>query len=128
MVGRVDSAHIKANDTSYVYIIGDDRLSSELEPITEAANTMTKLSLDRKYNDRKDPNRFYTRSDHYNFAERGVPVIFYFNGTHPDYHRVTDSVDKINFALMAKRVHLVFYTAWEMANRPAMLPRDKPLK
>jgi hypothetical protein len=128
MVGRLDSAHIKTNDTSYIYIIGDDKLSSDLTPITEAANSITKLSLDRKYNDLKDTNRFYYRSDHYNFAEKGVPVIFYFNGTHPDYHRVTDTVDKINFDQMARRDQLVFYTAWEMANRPALLLRDKPLK
>lgn len=128
MVGRIDSAHLKGSDSNYVYVIGDDKLSSDLTPITEAANAITKLKLDRKYNDLKDPNRFYYRSDHYNFAEKGVPVIFYFNGTHPDYHRVTDTVDKINFNLMAKRAQLIFYTAWEMANRPNMLARDKPLK
>lgn len=125
MVGRTDSAHL--NTASYVYVIGDDRLSSELTPITENANAITKLVLDRKYNDPKDPNRFYFRSDHYNFAEKGVPVIFYFNGTHADYHRVTDTVDKINFEEMSKRDKLVFYTAWDIANRPNMLVRDKPL-
>ncbi|TAF89920.1 MAG: M28 family peptidase, partial [Bacteroidetes bacterium] len=74
-----------------------------------------------------DKNRFYFRSDHYNFARKGVPVIFYFNGVHADYHRQTDTVEKINFPLMAKRAQLVFLTAWEMANRPNMLVRDKPI-
>jgi hypothetical protein len=128
MVGRVDSAHIKSDTPNYVYVIGDDRISSELVPMTEIANGYTKLQLDRKFNDPKDPNKFYSRSDHYNFAEKGVPVIFYFNGTHPDYHRVTDTVDKINFDIMAKRAQLVFLTAWQMANSPNLLVRDKPLK
>jgi Zn-dependent M28 family amino/carboxypeptidase len=85
------------------------------------------MELDRRYNDPKDPNRFYYRSDHFNFAKNGVPVIFYFNGTHADYHKPTDTVDKINFDLMEKRVKLVFFTAWEMANRNAMMVRDIPL-
>jgi Zn-dependent M28 family amino/carboxypeptidase len=85
------------------------------------------IELDRKYNDIKDPNRFYYRSDHYNFAKKGVPIIFYFDGVHADYHRPTDTVDKINFDLMEKRVRLVFYTAWDMANRNEMLKRDIPL-
>jgi Zn-dependent M28 family amino/carboxypeptidase len=84
--------------------------------------------LDRKYNDPNDPNRFYFRSDHYNFAQKGVPIIFYFNGTHADYHRITDTPDKINYKLMAKRAQLVFHTAWEMANKDAMLKRDIQLE
>jgi Zn-dependent M28 family amino/carboxypeptidase len=64
-----------------------------------------------------DPNRFYYRSDHYNFAKHNVPIIFYFNGVHADYHRATDEVSKINFPLLAKRAQLVFYTGWELANR-----------
>ena len=98
-------------------------------PISDSINNkFSHLELDRKYNDLKDPNRFYYRSDHYNFAKHGVPIIFYFNGTHADYHRPTDTVDKINFDLMAKRVKFIFYTAWTMANRDNMLKRDMPLK
>lgn len=85
------------------------------------------MKLDRKYNDPNDKNRFYYRSDHYNFASKGVPVIFYFNGVHADYHKPTDTPDKINYKLMAKRAQLVFYTAWEMANRDDMLKRDLKL-
>jgi len=129
MIGRVGNDYMKDKDsTNYVYVIGDNKLSSDLTPITEAINgTYTKLKLDRKYNDPKDPNRFYYRSDHYNFAEKGVPIIFYFNGVHPDYHRPTDTPDKINYTLMEKRAKLVFYTALEMANREEMLKRDIPL-
>lgn len=129
MIGRIGNEYMKDKDSAnYVYIIGDNKLSSDLTPITESMNsTYTKLKLDRKYNDPNDPNRFYYRSDHYNFAEKGVPIIFYFNGVHPDYHRPTDTPDKIKYDLLEKRTKLVFYTAMEMANREEMLKRDMPL-
>jgi hypothetical protein len=127
MVGRIDPK-FKGDSLNYVYVIGDDKLSSELAPITDSINKKyIGMELDRRYNDIKDPNRYYFRSDHYNFAKKGVPIIFYFNGTHADYHRPSDTVEKIQFDLMQKRVRLVFYTAWEMANREGMLKRDLPL-
>ncbi|MBL7742907.1 MAG: M28 family peptidase [Chitinophagaceae bacterium] len=130
MVGRIGTEYQKDKDSAnYIYVIGDDKLSTDLTPITDQANSkFSKMKLDRKYNDPNDPNRFYFRSDHYNFAEKGVPVIFYFNGTHADYHRPTDTPDKINYKLMSKRAQLVFYTAWEMANREEMLKRDIKLE
>lgn len=126
MIGRVGTEYLKDKDsTNYIYTIGDDKISTDLATITDKVNgTYMKMKLDRKYNDPNDPNRFYFRSDHYNFAQKGVPIIFYFNGTHADYHRVTDTPDKINYPMMAKRTQLVFYTAWEMANREEMLKRD----
>ena len=128
MVGRIDPERRYGDSTNYVYTIGEDKLSSDLQPIQDSINNKyAKLELDRKFNDPNDPNRFYYRSDHYNFASKGVPVIFYFNGTHADYHKPTDTVDKINFDVMAKRVKLVYYTAWAMANHDTMLKRDKPL-
>jgi Zn-dependent M28 family amino/carboxypeptidase len=128
MIGRIDPKRKAGDSTNYVYVVGDDKLSSDLRPISEAMNKKyTKLELDYKYNAPRDPERIYYRSDHYNFARKGVPIIFYFNGTHNDYHRPTDTPDKINYNLMAKRAQLVFYTAWEMANRNAMLKRDIPL-
>lgn len=129
MIGRIGTDYLKEADSlNYVYVIGDDKLSSDLTPITEAVNKKyTKLKLDRKFNDPNDPERIYYRSDHYNFARKGVPVIFYFDGIHADYHRITDTVDKINFPLMTKRAQLVFYTAWEMANRNDILKRDREL-
>ncbi len=123
MIGRVDKTH--QNNKNYVYLIGSDKLSEELYFISEAVNNKyTQLDLDYKYNDEKDKNRFYYRSDHYNFAKKGVPVIFYFNGTHQDYHQPTDTEDKINYDLLTKRAQLVFLTAWELANRPHFLKRD----
>lgn len=128
MIGRIGEEYLKDKDSAnYVYIIGDDKLSTDLTPITDQANKTVKMKLDRKYNDLNDKNRFYYRSDHYNFAEKGVPIIFYFNGVHADYHRPTDTPDKINYKLMAKRGQLVFYTAWDMANRNDMLKRDLKL-
>ena len=117
MIGRVDAAHL--NDPNYVYVIGSDRMSKDLHNINEEANqTYTNLALDYTYNDPNDPNRYYERSDHYNFAKKGIPAVFYFNGVHPDYHRATDTPDKINFDALAKRAQLAFYTAWDIANRP----------
>lgn len=126
MVGRIDPSY-KGDSTNYVFVIGEDKLSSDLMKITDSINQTTKMELDRRYNDPKDPNRFYYRSDHYNFAKMGVPIIFYFNGVHKDYHRPTDTVEKINFDVMEKRVRLIFNTAWVMANREEMLKRDLPL-
>jgi Peptidase family M28 len=123
MIGREDDEHAGKGD--YVHVIGSNRLSTALHAINEAANTRyTQLLLDYKYNDKNDPNHFYERSDHYNFAERGIPAIFYFNGTHPDYHKTTDTADKINFDLLAKRARLAFFTAWELANRPERIVVD----
>ena len=128
MVGRIDPSRNYGDSTNYVYTIGEDKLSSDLMHISDSINnTYSHLEFDRKFNDPKDPNRFYYRSDHYNFASKGVPIIFYFNGVHADYHKPTDTVDKINFDVMAKRVKLVFYTAWAIANRDNMLKRDIPL-
>ena len=128
MIGRSDPKRKLADSMNYVYVVGDHKLSSDLRPISEAMNKKyTKLGLDYKYNEPNDPEQIYYRSDHYNFARKGVPIIFYFNGTHNDYHRPTDTPDKINYELMQKRAQLVFYTAWEMANRNQMLKRDIPL-
>ncbi len=116
MVGRVDDKY--KDNPDYVYVIGSDRLSTELHEINETVNKKyTNLTLDYTYNEDDDPNRYYYRSDHYNFAVKGIPAIFYFNGTHDDYHRTSDTVDKINFEKMAKIARLVFHTTWELANR-----------
>jgi hypothetical protein len=125
MVGRIDASY--QGNPDYVYIIGSDKLSSDLHAINEAANEAhTKLKLDYTYNAESDPNRYYYRSDHYNFAKNGIPVIFYFNGTHPDYHKTTDDVEKINFEKIEKIARLVFHTTWELANRPTRIVVDKP--
>ncbi len=123
MIGRLDEAH--KNNSNYIYLIGSDKLSTDLHNISEAENAKhTKLELDYKYNDENDPNRFYYRSDHWNFAKNNVPVIFYFNGVHADYHKSTDTVDKIDFDKMQKITRLVLYTAWELANREERIKVD----
>ena len=128
MIGRLDPNRKHGDSTNYVYVVGDDKLSTDLKPISIAANDKyTKLELDYKFNDPNDTERIYFRSDHYNFARKGVPIIFYFDGIHVDYHKPTDTVDKINFDVMEKRARLIFHTAWEMANRDEMLKRDIPL-
>lgn len=126
MIGRIDATRKQGDSTNYVYVVGDDKISSDLKTISEAANNAnTKMELDYKFNDPKDPNRIYFRSDHYNFAQKGVPIIFYYDGMlGGDYHKPTDTPDKINYELMAKRTKLIFFTAWEMANRDEMLKRD----
>lgn len=116
MIGRIDPD--KKENPNYIYLIGSNMLSQDLQDIsTEANNRFTNLELDYKFDDPKDPNRFYYRSDHYNFAKNNIPVIFYFNGVHEDYHKMTDTPDKIEYDLMAKRAQLIFLTAWELANR-----------
>ncbi|MGI9532848.1 M28 family peptidase [Lutimonas sp.] len=124
MVGRVDEAHMDKKD--YIYLIGSNRLSSDLHKLSEKANKQfTNLKLDYTYNELNDPYKYYERSDHYNFAKNNIPVIFYFNGTHEDYHQITDTADKIDFDLLALRTQLVFYTAWEIANREDRLVLDE---
>jgi len=124
MIGRTDEAH--ENNPNYIYLIGSDKLSTELHNLSEEMNDkFTKLKLDYKYNEDSDPNRYYYRSDHYNFAKNNIPIIFYFNGTHENYHRISDTPDKINYELLEKRTKLVFYTAWEIANREKRITLDK---
>jgi Zn-dependent M28 family amino/carboxypeptidase len=108
-----------------LYLIGADKLSSELHVLSEQTNKATlNLTLDYTYNRKNDPNRFFYRSDHYNFAKNNIPVIFYFNGVHEDYHLETDTPEKINYELLQKRVQLIFYTAWNIANRENRLVID----
>jgi Zn-dependent M28 family amino/carboxypeptidase len=115
MIGRIDDYH---DNPDYVYLIGSDRLSTELHQISEDVNKQyINLELDYKFNEEEDPNRYYYRSDHYNFAKNNIPVIFYFNGVHADYHKTSDTVDKIHFGKIQKISRYIFLTAWELANR-----------
>lgn len=123
MIGRTDPAHEGKNP--YVYVIGSNRLSTELHTISESINKeYTKLDFDYLYNAEDHPDRIYYRSDHWNFAKNGVPIIFYFDGIHADYHKVSDEVDKIEFDNLQKRAQVVFYTAWELANRDKRIEAD----
>jgi Zn-dependent M28 family amino/carboxypeptidase len=124
MIGRKDGNYELKSD--YVYVIGSDKLSKELHDINEKANQQhTQLIFDYVYNDEAHPDRLYYRSDHWNFARNNVPIIFYFDGIHSDYHQVTDEFEKINYDLLCKRTQLIFYTAWEIANRENRLKLDR---
>lgn len=124
MIGRRDEIH--PNTNNYVYVIGANRLSSELDFVSSIMNQKyVGLDLDYRFNDPKDPNHFYERSDHYNFAKHGIPSVFFFNGVHADYHKKTDEPDKIEYDALAKRAQLAFVTAWELANRKDRIFVDK---
>lgn len=126
MIGRRDAQH--KDSPPYVYVIGADKLSAELNQISENINaTYTKLLFDYTYNDENHPDRLYYRSDHWNFAQKNIPIIFYFDGIHEDYHRVTDEIDKIEFDLLRSRAQCIFYTAWEIANREARISLASPV-
>ncbi|SFQ33787.1 M28 family peptidase [Hymenobacter arizonensis] len=123
MVGRTDRKH--SAKKRFVNIVGSDKLSSELHRINETANrTYTKMELDYRYNVPNEPEHIYYRSDHYNFARRKIPVIFYTTGEHEDYHKATDDVEKIEFDKLAERAQLVFHTAWELVNREKRIVVD----
>ncbi|RDV11524.1 peptidase M28 [Pontibacter diazotrophicus] len=129
MIGRMDKEHEKTNDSNYIYSIGADKLSSELHQINEEMNEKyVNLKLDYTFNDENDPNRFYYRSDHYNFAKNGIPIVFYFNGVHDDYHQPSDEVDKIIFESAEKVARLAFHVTWELANRENRIVVDSNKK
>jgi hypothetical protein len=127
MVGRMDDKY--TGNPDYIYVIGSDRLSSDLHKINENINQRyTQLTLDYTYNDANDPNQYYYRSDHYNFAKNGIPAIFFFSGTHADYHRPSDTVEKIDFNKMEKVGRHIFHLIWELANRPDRIVVDGEVK
>lgn len=129
MVGRIDTEKKTGDTMNYVYVIGHDKLSSDLPVINEGVNNKyTKLEFDYKFDDPKDPNRIFFRSDHYNFARKGVPILFFYDGMlQADYHKISDTIEKITWPLYEKRVRMIFHTAWEIANREEMLKRDVPM-
>ena len=122
MIGRIDDKH---DDGNYIYVIGSDRLSKDLHDINERVNaTYTNLDLDYTYNAPDDPNQYYYRSDHYSFAKRGIPAIFYFSGTHADYHKTSDTPDKIDSEKATRITRLAFHLAWELAWRDERIKVD----
>ena len=128
MIGRVDKKHQELNEVNYTYVIGSDKISSELDSVLKVANGESEnLSLDYTFNDERDPNQFYRRSDHFNFARNGVPVIFFFTGVHADYHRPTDTVDKIMFSKMERIARLIYYTGWKVGDFEHMFVKNGAL-
>jgi hypothetical protein len=124
MVGR--NRDNKESEANTVYPVGSDRISTELHNVLIDANTALPkpLALDFEMNDPADLEQLYYRSDHYSFAARGIPVIFYTTGLHPDYHRVTDSAEKINYDKMARIGQLVYETGRRVANLDRPPTRD----
>ena len=117
MIGRVDTAHEKAGSAAYCYLIGADKISTELDSILRVANRESNnIDFDYRYDNDRDPNQYYRRSDHYNFARKGVPIAFFFTGNHADYHKPTDTIDKIRFDQMVKIGQVVYYAGWKTAN------------
>jgi hypothetical protein len=111
-----------------VYLIGSTMMSTELGELVNSVNkSFLNITFDTRYDDPADPNRFFFRSDHYNYARKGIPIIFFFDGVHEDYHRAGDSPDKIDYPKMEKITRTIYMTLWEIANRPARLKVDKPL-
>jgi Zn-dependent M28 family amino/carboxypeptidase len=133
MIGRTRKENdIPANMTLLkpggVYLIGSKMMSAELGELSESVNkSYLNLTFDYKYDDPNDPERFFYRSDHYNYARKGIPIIFYFSGVHADYHRPSDSVEKIDYQNMEKIARAIYATAWELGARPARPRVDKPL-
>ena len=126
MIGRIDTIHETNKDTNYIYIIGSDKISFELDSLLQIANKESdQLTLDYKYNDEYDPEQYYRRSDHYNFAKNGVPIVFFFDGSHADYHKPTDTVDKILFDRMVNITRLIYYLGWKVGNFEHLLIKKK---
>ena len=103
-------------------------MSAELGEASESVNrSYLNLKYNYHYDEPNDPERLFYRSDHFNYAKHGVPIIFYFDGVHEDYHKPTDTPDKIDYQKMEKVTRTIYMTTWEIANRPARLKVDKPL-
>jgi hypothetical protein len=126
MVGRDDCNNIEGDYSNSLFVIGDDRISTDLHNLIVTTNDTlaTPLMLDYEMNDPNDPESVYTRSDHYSYASKGIPIAFFTTGLHPDYHRITDTVDKIIFPKMARIAQLVYETGFSLANTDRVLVRD----
>ncbi len=135
MIGRAQDANDIANGknkllpkSGEVFLIGSKMMSTELGEVSESVNkSFQNMSFNYKYDDPNDPEQYFYRSDHFNYAKKGVPIIFYMDGDHDDYHQLSDSVEKIDFDNMEKIARTIFATGWELANRPTRVKVDKPL-
>ena len=126
--GDTNPRNAELTGPNAIYLIGSTMMSTELGEVVNSVNkSFLNLTFDTKYDDPKDPNRFFFRSDHYNYARKGIPIIFFFDGVHEDYHRAGDSPDKIDYEKMEKVTRTIYMTLWEIAMRPARLKVDKPL-
>lgn len=126
--GDTKPANSELTTANEIYVIGSKMLSTDLGELSERVNgSYLNLQFNYKYDDPADPNRFFYRSDHFNYAQKGIPIIFYFDGVHEDYHRPSDTADKIDYAKMQRVARTVLMTAWELASMPARPRVDKQL-
>jgi hypothetical protein len=129
MIGRNDKKYTTAGNSNYVYVIGADRISKDLHEVNVTLNEQySGLTLDYTYNSDSDPNRFYFRADHYSFASKGIPAVFFFTGVHDDYHKTTDTVDKIDFEKYTKITQHIFNVLWNVAERSERLRITEQVK
>jgi Zn-dependent M28 family amino/carboxypeptidase len=127
-IGDTNPKNAELTGPNEIYVIGSKMMSTELGEVSEAVNkSFLKLSFNYKYDDPKDPNRFFFRSDHFNYAQKGIPIIFYFDGVHEDYHQPSDSPDKIDYQKMEKVARTIYVTGLTIANLPARPKVDKQL-
>jgi Zn-dependent M28 family amino/carboxypeptidase len=126
--GDTNRANSELTGPDAIYLIGSTMMSTELGELVNTVNkSYLNLTFDTKYDAPNDPQRFFYRSDHYHYARKGIPIIFFFDGVHEDYHGAGDTADKIDYQKMEKVTRTVYMTLWEIANRPARLKVDKPL-
>jgi len=126
--GDTTPANRNLSGANEIFVIGSKMMSTELGELVENVNKQyLNITYDFRYDDPGDPNRFFSRSDHYNYAKKGIPIVFFFDGVHEDYHRPGDSVDKIDFQKMEKVARTIYLTLWEVAVRPARPKVDKQL-
>ena len=126
--GDTKPANRELTGPNEIYVIGSRMMSTDLGELSERVNReYLNLSFNYRYDDPNDPNRFFFRSDHFNYAQKGIPIIFYFDGVHEDYHQPSDSPDKIDYQKMQKVARTIFVTASELANAPARPRVDKQL-
>lgn len=126
--GDVTPANRSLTGPNEIYVIGSKMMSTDLGQLSEAVNrSYLNLSFNYLYDNPADPNRFFFRSDHFNYARKGIPIIFYFDGEHEDYHKPTDSPDKIDYQKMEKVARTIYVTLLELANAKTRPRVDKPL-
>jgi hypothetical protein len=126
--GDTNPRNATLSGPNQIYVIGSTMMSTDLGKLSETVNkSYLNLQYDLRYDDPNDTNRFFFRSDHYNYARKGIPIIFFFDGVHEDYHRPGDEPQKIDYVKMEKVARTIYMTLWEVANLPVRPKVDKPL-
>jgi Zn-dependent M28 family amino/carboxypeptidase len=126
--GDTNPRNATLSGPNQIYVIGSTMMSTDLGKLSETVNkSYLNLQYDLRYDDPNDTNRFFFRSDHYNYARKGIPIIFFFDGVHEDYHRPGDEAQKIDYEKMEKVARTIYMTLWEVANLPVRPKVDKPL-